>query len=486
MVRHPDALVRIVRAPGEIGLARAWVSGELDVDGDLEDAVARTEDWRHAPLRPADALVALRVGRRLGLLRRPEPPPPAIEARLGGDRHSAARDAAAIRHHYDVSNAFYRRMLGPTMVYSCAYFASADDTLEEAQTRKLDLVCRKLELQPGRAAAGHRLRLGLAAPARRVRVRRARRRRDALASSRRTSRASASRRRAWRDRIEIRVQDYREVADGPYDKIASIGMFEHVGRANLPRYFAQARGAAAARRACSSTTGSSARRDAGADLGAFSERYVFPDGELHTQGDRHRRARGRPASSCCDDESLRPHYAETLRRWAANHEAHREEAIAEIGAERERVWRLHNVGAALGFERGRLSVHQVLVRPLGGVLAAPAAGALLPGRRQRRRAAGSSAGFVQPASVGLTVVPGGTISSMRSSTASSSCTSARAELRLELLHRARADDRRRHRRVADDEREREVDQSRCRSRRPAAPSASAASSFAWLAGIDRS
>ena len=148
VLRDPDALVRIVRAPGELGLARAWVSGELDVDGDLERAMALTEDWRHAPLRAADALVALRAARRLGVLRRPEPEPPATEARLRGRRHSAARDAEAISHHYDVSNAFYRRMLGPTMVYSCAYFASPDDTLEEAQTRKLDLVCRKLELQP--------------------------------------------------------------------------------------------------------------------------------------------------------------------------------------------------------------------------------------------------------------------------------------------------------------------------------------------------
>ena len=168
MLRHPDALVRIARAPGEIGLARAWVSGELDVDGDLEDALARTEDWRHAPLRPADARrrAAGRAPARAAAAPRAAAPP-AIEARLGGARHSTARDAAAIRHHYDVSNAFYRRMLGPTMVYSCAYFAAPDDTLDAAQTRKLDLICRKLELRPGRAAARHRLRLGLAAAARR-------------------------------------------------------------------------------------------------------------------------------------------------------------------------------------------------------------------------------------------------------------------------------------------------------------------------------
>ncbi len=363
VLRHPDALVRIVRAPGEIGLARAWVSGELDVDGDLEEALARTEDWRHAPLRPADALVALRVARRLGLLRRPEPAPPSIEARLDGDRHSAARDAAAIRHHYDVSNDFYRRMLGPTMVYSCAYFASPDDTLEAAQTRKLDLVCRKLELRPDERlldiGCGWGSLLLHAASAYGVRgVGVTLSQEQAQLARERVTQAGLS------GRIEIRVQDYREVADGPYDKIASIGMFEHVGRANLPVYFAHALELLHPD-GLFLNHGIVRPADAGAELGSFSERYVFPDGELHTQGIVINAIED-AGFELLDDESLRPHYAETLRRWAANHQAHREEAVAEIGLERDRVWRLHNVGAALGFERGRLSVHQVLARPLQG------------------------------------------------------------------------------------------------------------------------
>ena len=361
VLRSPDALVRMVRAPGELGMARAWVSGDLDVDGDLERAMALTEDWRHAPLRPADALVALRAARRLGLLRRPEPAPPATEARLHGRRHSAARDAEAITHHYDVSNAFYRRMLGPTMVYSCAYFASPDDTLEEAQTRKLDLVCRKLELQPDErlldigcgwgsllihAASEYGVRgVGVTVS-------------DAQARLARERIAQAG----LTGRIEVRLQDYRDVSDGPYDKISSIGMFEHVGRANLPVYFAGARDLLRPGglflnhgivRTAPVPTG----------LGSFSERYVFPDGELHSQG-LVLSALEEARFEVLDDESLRPHYAETLRRWAANHDAHREAAIAEIGEERERVWRLHNVGAALGFERGSISVHQVLTMPL--------------------------------------------------------------------------------------------------------------------------
>ena len=160
------------------------------------------------------------------------------------------------------------------------------------------------------------------------------------------------------------MQDYREVADGPYDKIASIGMFEHVGRANLPRYLAAALGLLR-RDGLFLNHGIVRPVDTGADLGSFSARYVFPDGELHTQGTVIA-ALEDTGFEVLDDESLRPHYAETLRRWAANHDAHREAAIAEIGAARERVWRLHNIGAALGFERGRLSVHQVLARPLAG------------------------------------------------------------------------------------------------------------------------
>jgi cyclopropane-fatty-acyl-phospholipid synthase len=361
VLRSPDALVRIVRAPGELGLSRAWVSGELDVEGDLEQAIARTEAWRHAPLRPTDALHALRAARRLALLRRPEPPPPASEARLSGGRHSTERDASAISHHYDVSNEFYRRMLGPTMVYSCAYFASPQDALDDAQTRKLDLVCRKLELRPGDRlldiGCGWGSLLLHAAREYGVRGVGVTLAREQLSLAReRIAQAGLG------DRLEVRLQDYREVADGPYDKIASIGMFEHVGRANLPAYFERAL-TLLRPGGLFLNHGIVRTRDTGNQLGSFTERYVFPDGELHTQaivvG-----ALERAGFELLDDESLRPHYAETLRRWAVNHDVHREAAVAEIGAERERVWRLHNVGAALGFERGSLSIHQVLARPL--------------------------------------------------------------------------------------------------------------------------
>ncbi len=362
VLRRPDALRRIVSAPGELGLSRAWVAGELDVDGDLMRAMVLTEEYRHAPVQPSDALVALHVARRLGLLRHRPPEPPAAEARLRGRLHSTARDRAAISHHYDVSNEMYRAMLGPTMVYSCAYYSGEDDTLDAAQTRKLDLICRKLELQPGERLLDIGCGWGslLIHAAREYGVRGV----GVTISEQQAALARVRvRESGFADRIEVRLQDYRDVADGPYDSIASIGMFEHVGRGQLARYLS------GVRRLLS---------DGGLFLNhgivrtspqppsdrSFSRRYVFPDGELHTQGVviAELEAAGLEVR---DDESLRAHYARTLRDWSVNLDAWRERAIAEVGAERERVWRLHNAGASLAFERGSLSVHQVLAAPLG-------------------------------------------------------------------------------------------------------------------------
>jgi cyclopropane-fatty-acyl-phospholipid synthase len=369
VLRSPDALVRIARAPGELGLSRAWVAGDLDVEGDLEQAMARTEDWRHAELTPADGLVALAAARRLGLLRRPAPPPPAAEVRLRGRRHSVGRDRRAVSHHYDVSNAFYRAMLGPTMVYSCAYYAGPGDTLDAAQTRKLELVCRKLELAAGERlldigcgwgslllhAAEHHGAHGVG-----------------VTVSERQATLARERVRAagLEDRIEIRLQDYRKVADGPYDKVASIGMFEHVGAGNLLRYLGRVRDLLAPRGRFLNHGIVRTRASPPSDR-SFSRRYVFPDGELHTQG-AVIAALEAAGFEVLDDESLRPHYARTLRDWARNLDAWREQAVAEVGPERERVWRLHNVGAALGFERGALTVHQALCGPLGERATPPA------------------------------------------------------------------------------------------------------------------
>ncbi len=263
-------------------------------------------------------------------------------------------------HHYDVSNAFYERMLGPTMVYSCAYFGSPDESLDDAQIRKLDLVCRKLDLQPGERLLDIGCGWGsmLIHAAREYGVR-------AVGITISEAQAQLARERirehGLSDRCEVRLQDYREVDDGPYDKISSIGMFEHVGEGNLAVYFARAR-ALLAPGGLFLNHGIVRPQPVPGGVGAFTTRYVFPDGELHSQGTVIS-ALEKAGFEVRDDESLRPHYAQTLREWAKNHDAHRDLATAELGTERERVWRLHNHGAALGFARGSLSVHQALAAP---------------------------------------------------------------------------------------------------------------------------
>ena len=363
VVRDPVALAYALRQPNELGFGRAWVTGALDVDGDLERGLALRERFRGLRLSAADRLAALRAVARLGAVRLRGPAVPACEAPLGrGRRHSLDRDRVAVRHHYDVSNAFYRLVLGPTMVYSCAYFTSPDDTLEEAQTRKLETICRKLRLRAGdrlldigcgwgslvlHAAREHGARaVGVTLSEPQAELARERIRDAGLS-----------------DRCEIRVADYREVDDGPYDKVASVGMYEHVGRAQLGEYVGRV---------------TRLLREGGLflnhgivraqprpwDKHSFIARYVFPDGELHPVGavvD----AMEQAGLEIRDDESLREHYALTLRRWVANLSANRDAAIAEAGTERERVWRLYMTGSAVAFEAGDISVHQVLAAKPG-------------------------------------------------------------------------------------------------------------------------
>lgn len=358
VLRDPGALIHLLRAPGQLGLARAWVDGSLDVEGDLE-AVLRTRNaFARVDLTTADRVrLAQGAVRALGIRLLHPPPIPAIEARLSGRRHWLARDRAAVRHHYDVSNRFYRLVLGPSMVYSCAYFATPSDTLETAQEQKLDLICRKLRLREDErfldigcgwgslvmhAAAHYGARgvgVTLSEP-------------QAELARERVAHAGLE------HRVEIRVQDYREIVDGPFDKIASVGMYEHVGRAELAHY---------------AGTVAQLLRPGGLFLNhgitrlaphapepdPFISRYVFPDGELHPLADVVGVLQG-AALEVRDVESLRDHYGLTLRRWVANLAAHREEALGEVGPQRERVWRLYMLGSALGFEAGEISLHQVL------------------------------------------------------------------------------------------------------------------------------
>ena len=372
VVRSRRALRRLVWAPGEMGLARAYVAGELDVDGDLYAAFdALSSAGRLTP--EVDAAPPT-LGQRLALLRTavalrvlgPPPAPPPEELRLDrrGRRHSRARDAAAVSSHYDVGNDFYRLVLGPTMVYSCAVWEDEATGLDAAQEAKLDLVCRKLGLSRGMrlldVGCGWGS-LGLHAAARygvevvgvTLSAEQARLARERVAGA------------CLTDRIDIRVQDYRDVTDEPFDAIASIGMVEHVGSDQLPGYAARLRdllrpGGRLLNHGIAWSGGPVTWDDDG-----FIARYVFPDGELVGLG-RMVGVLEDAGLEVLDVEALRRHYALTLRAWVRRLEEHWAEAVAATSEGRARVWRLYMAASALSFEAGVMGIDQVLVQRPGG------------------------------------------------------------------------------------------------------------------------
>jgi cyclopropane-fatty-acyl-phospholipid synthase len=362
-IRSPTAAKYLLREPNQIGLARAWVTGTLDVEGELDRVLALRDRFSGMALSAADRLrlfaTALRVAPSVAL--RPAPVP-AIEARPTGSRHSLGRDRQAVRHHYDVSNDFYSLILGPSMTYSCAYFEHRDDTLEEAQARKHEVICRKLRLTAGErlldigcgwgslllhAATRHRVRgVGVTLSERQAELAR-----------RRIREAGVS------DLVEIRTADYRTVDDGPFDKIASVGMYEHVGRAELDHYAGTVArllrpGGLFLNHGIVRLASEHPRHD------TFISRYIFPDGELHPVTEIMAAMAG-AGLEVRDVEALREHYPLTLRRWLANLDANRERALALVGAERERAWRLYLVASARGFEEREISVYQVLATRTG-------------------------------------------------------------------------------------------------------------------------
>lgn len=358
VVRSPSAIAYLVRRPGQLGLARAWVSGALDVDGDLGSVIAVRDRYRDLRLSARERLRLVSAGVLAAgpSLLRP-PAVPSIEARGRGLRHSLARDRTAVRHHYDVSNEFYRLVLGPSMAYSCAYFATPEDSLEAAQERKHDVICRKLRLSPGErlldlgcgwgsllmhAAARYGVHgVGVTLSEQQVALARRRIREAGLSHL-----------------VEVRMADYREVADGPFDKIVSVGMYEHVGRRQLGAYV---------RRVCDLLTehglflnhGIARLASQPSGPNGFIYRYIFPDGELHPVTDLMVSMRS-AGLEVRDVESLREHYVLTLQAWLANLQRHRAEAIARAGEERERAWRLYMLGSAQGFAAGHITLYQVL------------------------------------------------------------------------------------------------------------------------------
>jgi cyclopropane-fatty-acyl-phospholipid synthase len=353
-VRSPDAFAHALRAPGQLGLGRAYVSGAIAVD-DLDDVLELLDGWEPPPLdRRAQARLALAAARASGL-RRP-PPAPSSELQPRGRRHSPERDARAVRHHYDVSNDFFKLFLGESLTYSCALFSRGAKTLEEAQEAKLELVCTKLALEPGQrvldvgcgwgsfalhAAANHGVSvvgITLSEPQAR------------LARERAAERGLA-------DRVDIRVADYRELGDEPFDAVASIDMVEHVGAAQIDVYARQV--ARLVRPGGRVLNHGIARLRAGdPEAGPFSERYVFPDAApLHLS--RIQTAVERAGLETEHVEGLRSDYAETLRHWARNLDDNLDEATRLAGPERIRVWRLYLRAARRGFESGFTSVYQV-------------------------------------------------------------------------------------------------------------------------------
>ena len=365
VLRSPDALRRIVTAPGELGLGRAYVAGDLDVEGDIFGALELRHRFPNVKFTPAHLLeIAKTLGP--GALR-PLPPPPG-EARLRGRRHSPARDAAAIAHHYNVSNEFYRRLLGPSLTYSCAVWARPDVGLEAAQATKHDLVCRKLGLRPGMRlldvgcgwgsmllhAAQHYGVSGVGVTLSNA---------QADLASKRIAEAGLA------DLVTVRVQDYRAINDGPFDAISSIGMFEHVGLSRLDEYFSRlfsllAPGGRLLNHAISRPW--RAQRRAHFARRGFIDRYVFPDGELLEVGSVVT-AIQRAGFEARHLESLREHYALTLRAWSANLERDWDAAVADAGEARARIWRLYIAASAVNFEDGNTQIHQVLgVKADGG------------------------------------------------------------------------------------------------------------------------
>ncbi len=352
-VRSPRAAAHVLRAPGQLGLGRAYVSGEIEVD-DMDAVIELLDGWQPPALDGAGKrALLLGAARAAGLTK--SPARPKAELRPSGRRHSRERDARAVRHHYDVSNEFFALFLDESMTYSCAIFSRGATTLEEAQEEKLETVARKLELEQGDrvldvgcgwgsfplwAATKHGANvvgITLSPP-------------QAEKARQRAEEAGVA------DRVEIRVMDYRDLAGERFDAIASIGMVEHVGVSQIDVYARTLAGLLEPGGRLLNH-GISRLRHTDAEAGAFSERYVFPDAApLHLS--RVLLALERAGFVTHHAEGFAPDYAETLRHWARRLDDNLDEAIRLAGPERVRVWRLYLRAARNGFESGFTSIYQ--------------------------------------------------------------------------------------------------------------------------------
>lgn len=366
VLRHPGALRRMLLPPTNRALGEAYVRDDFDIEGDIEAATGLGDPLAARFRSPATT--ARLVGRLLRLPARAPAAQPTTGFRAGGTRHTRRRDAEAVRFHYDLGNEFFALWLDRRMVYSCAYFENGTESLDAAQEAKLDLICRKLRLAPGERfldigcgwgaliahAAAH---YGVEATGITLS--------EPQAALARAHIAAAG----LSERCRVEVRDYRDVsAEMIFDKIASVGMVEHVGQARLPDYYSAVHrllapgGLFLNHGIVSLTHGESGSRLATAARrwGSFIERYVFPDGELLPPA-----SLIAPAEAACletrDVESLREHYALTLRHWVRRLEEHRATAVALVGEQAYRVWRLYMAGSAHAFASGRIGIVQVLL-----------------------------------------------------------------------------------------------------------------------------
>jgi cyclopropane-fatty-acyl-phospholipid synthase len=364
VIHKRTALRRMLWNPGELGLAQAYIAREIDVDGDLTDGLRRV--WRQARstgltggglrIDTGTRLRAAATALRLGALG-PRPPAPNAQARIGGRLHSRERDQAAISYHYDLSNDFYELILDPHMAYSCAYFTSDDLTLEQAQAAKLDLICRKLDLRPGMRLLDVGCGWGsLAVHAARhygVSV-------TGVTLSR-EQQAYASARAAGLE-VEIRLQDYRDVSDGPYDAIATVEMGEHVGADQYPVFVVKLHELLRpGGRLLVQQMSRGAHAPGG---GAFIESYVAPDMHMRPVGETVTLIE-QAGFEVRDVHAMREHYVRTAQCWLDTLEKRWDDVVALVGEPVARVWRLYLVGGALTFEEGRMGVDQILARRPG-------------------------------------------------------------------------------------------------------------------------
>lgn len=358
VLRHPGALRRMLLPLDQLTLGEAYVYDDFDIEGDME-----------AAFRMGDYLLDLRLGltekwalarHLLGLPSRNHAHPPHLKTRLRGASHTVRRDAEAVTHHYNISNEFYQLWLDERMIYSCAYFAEPDEDLEKAQERKLDYICRKLRLREGDrlldigcgwgALALHAAKnygaqvLGITLSSPQAELANERIRQAGLA-----------------DRCRVEVRDYREIDEpGSYDKLVSVGMFEHVGGSRLWEYFARAwrllrPGGVFLNHGIASSLNQPLPGGP-----SFIDRYVFPDGELVSIAETLHVAEA-SGFDVRDLENLREHYALTLRHWVERLEANHDAARRCTSEETYRVWRLYMAGSAHGFSIGRLNLYQALL-----------------------------------------------------------------------------------------------------------------------------